>query len=191
MRVKGLIWSFLVSSAGFTSIVLTPGLFLDGIIGKPRSKNSDRLNPIFFHSSPNVGGSFILLGWTMGGLGGSWPGYCFPLNPWNSGNLLKAVMRMMVLNKSLKPMYKLNSNCCVLVVKIKFFYPSFPVGIPASIYWEHVQTQSSDRWSPGRSAWPGWGCWRPQWGTWCTHSGGGGLAGSGLFWRYSAACCRY
>ena len=58
---------------------------------------------MFFHSSANVGGSFILLGWMGGGLGGSWPGYRFPLNPWNSGNLLRAVMSMMVLNTSLKP----------------------------------------------------------------------------------------
>ena len=91
-----------LSSAGFTRTVLTRGLFLAGT-GKPRSKNSDLLDPMFFHSSANVGGSFILLGWMGGGLGGSWPGYRFALNPWNSGNLLRAVMSMMVLNTSLKP----------------------------------------------------------------------------------------
>ena len=94
-----------LSSAGVTSMVLTRGIFLAGT-GKPRSKNSDLFDPMFFHSSENVGGSFILLGWIESGLGGSWPGYRFPLNPWNSGNLLRAVMRMIVLNMSLKPIHK-------------------------------------------------------------------------------------
>ena len=96
---------YVLSSAGVTSMVLTRGIFLAGT-GKPRSKNSDLFDPMFFHSSANVGGSFILLGWIESGLGGSWPGYRFPLNPWNSGNLLRAVMRMIVLNMSLKPIHK-------------------------------------------------------------------------------------
>ena len=64
--------STLLSLAGLTTMELTlPAL----VIGSPRCRNSDLLDPILLHSSARAGGGAGLLGWGAGGEGGSWPGY--------------------------------------------------------------------------------------------------------------------
>ena len=66
--------SILLFSAGLTTMELTlPAL----VIGSPRCRNSDRLDPILLHSSARAGagGRAGLLGWSTGAEGGSWPGY--------------------------------------------------------------------------------------------------------------------
>ena len=50
-----------------------------------------------FHSVLNVGGRSILLGSTLCCLGGKVPGYNLPLYPANSGSLLQAEMRTIML----------------------------------------------------------------------------------------------
>ena len=70
---------------------------------------------MFFHSSTKFGGSSILLGWITGGGGGNCPGYRLPLYPLNSGNFFIAVIRIMMLKRSLNPKMVTDDSFCLAV----------------------------------------------------------------------------
>ena len=66
--------------------------FCGPYLGIPRSWKDLFLDPMFFHSDPNVGGSAILLGWMTGARGSSCPGNLRPRNPLNSGQCAVAMV---------------------------------------------------------------------------------------------------
>ena len=66
--------------------------FCGPYLGIPRSWKDLFLDPMFFHSDPNVGGSVNLLGWMTGARGSSCPGNLRPCNPLNSGQCAMAML---------------------------------------------------------------------------------------------------
>ena len=83
-KLTGFIYSLVLSILSWVAASLTRidwwlrKFFAPGATGSPRSSNLDLLDPIFFHSPEKSGGSFILLGSIICGLGESVPGNVLP-----------------------------------------------------------------------------------------------------------------